>query len=95
MAIFELGKAIGVQMIEVLDKESIPDHKRGQTLKYNKQSIDHLDIWAHLTDDKLSLTANGAVDIAGELSAEDEFDFDKFERFYMAWKEGNTESFVK
>jgi hypothetical protein len=45
-------KAIGVQMIETLDKELIPDYKRGQTLKCNKQSIDHLDISTHLTDDE-------------------------------------------
>jgi hypothetical protein len=29
-------KVIGMQMIEVLEDDLIPDHKRGQTLKYNK-----------------------------------------------------------
>jgi hypothetical protein len=32
-------KAIGMQMIEVLENDWIPDHKRGQTLKYNKPNI--------------------------------------------------------
>ena len=36
-----------------------------------------------------------AVDVAGGLLAEDEFDYDKFERFCMAWEEGNTESVVQ
>ena len=30
------------------------DHKQGQTLKYNKPSINKLNIRAHLTDDELS-----------------------------------------
>ena len=38
------GKAIGVQMIEVLEDDLIPDHKRGKTLKYNKPNIYELNI---------------------------------------------------
>jgi hypothetical protein len=67
-------KAIGVQMIEVLEDDLIPDHKLGQTLKYNKPNINELNIKAHLTDDELSLIANDGVDVAGELSVDDEFD---------------------
>ena len=62
-------------MIEALEKYMIPDHMWGQILKYNKQYIDHLDIRAHLTNDELSLIANGAVDVGRELLAEDEFDY--------------------
>jgi len=51
-----------------------------------------MNIRAHLTDDKLSLIANDGVDIAGELSVDDEFDYDKFERYYAAWEERNDES---
>ena len=72
-------KAIGVQMIEILEDDLIPDHKHCQTLKYNKPNINKLNIRAHLTDDELSLIANNEVDIAGELSVDDEFDYIKFE----------------
>jgi hypothetical protein len=82
-------------MNEVLDEEFISNHKQGQTFKYNKQSIDHLDIMAHFTGDVLPLIANVAANVAGEFSAEDEFDYDKFEHFYMAWEEGNIKSVVE
>ena len=79
-------------MIEVLEDDLIPDHKRSQTLKYNKSNINELNIRAHLTYDKLSLIANDGVDIAGELSVDNEFDYDKFELYYAVWEEGNDES---
>jgi len=37
-----IRKAIVVQMIEVLEDYLIPDHKRGQILKYNKPNINKL-----------------------------------------------------
>ena len=55
-------------MIEVLEDDLIPDHKRFKTLKYNKPNINKLNIRAKLTDDELSLIANDGVDVAGELS---------------------------
>ena len=85
-------KKIGVQMIEVLEDGLIPDHKRGQTLKDNKPNINELNIRAHLTDDELSLIAYNGVDVAGELLVDDEFDNDKFKRYYAAWEEGNDEA---
>ncbi len=85
-------KAIGVQMIEALEDDLIPDHKWGQTLKYNMPNINKLNIRAHLTDDELSLIANNGVDVAGELLVDDEFDDDKFKRYYATWEEGNDEA---
>jgi len=40
----------------------------------------------------LSLIANYGADVAGELSVDDEFDYDKFECYYALWEEGNDES---
>ena len=85
-------KAVGVQMIEVLEDDLIPDHKRGKTQKYNNPNINELNIRAHLTDDELNLIANNGVDVAWELSVDDEFENDRFEYYYAAQEEGNDES---
>ena len=84
--------AIGVQMIEALEDDLIPDHKQGQTLKYTKPNINELNIRTYLTDDELSLIANDGVDVVGELLVDDQFDYTQFERYYAAWVEGNDES---
>jgi hypothetical protein len=87
-----LRKAIGMQMIGVLENDLIQDHKWGQTLKYSKPNINKLKIRAHLTDDDLSLIPNDEGEIARELSVDNEFDYNKFECFYAAWEEENDES---
>jgi hypothetical protein len=79
-------------MIEALEDDLIPDHKRVQTLKYTKPNINELNIRTYLTDDELSLIASDGVDIVGELSVDDQFDYTKFEQYYAAWEEGNDES---
>ena len=73
-------------MVEYLDDDTIPNHKWGQLFLYNKPNIDNLHIWAYLNDNTLSLIANEAVDLAGELLDGDKFEYDKFEHYYMAWK---------
>ena len=79
-------------MIEVLEGDLIPDHKRGQTLKFTKPNINELNIQTYLTEDELSLIANDGVDVVGELLVDDQFDYTKFECYYAAWEEGNDES---
>ena len=71
-------RAIGVQMIEAFEDDLIPDHKRGQTLKFTKPNINELNIQTYLTEDELSLIAHDGVDIVGELSVDDQFDYTKF-----------------
>ena len=84
-------KAIGVQMIEVLDDDLVPDHKQGQALKYNKPNVNELNIRNRLVEDEWSLIVNDGVDVAGKLSVKNEFDYDPFERYYTAWEARNSE----
>jgi hypothetical protein len=85
-------KAIGVQMIELLDDDLVHDHKQGQALKYNKPNVNELNIKTHLTEDEWSLIVNDGVDVAGKLSVKNEFDYDPYERYCTAWEKRNSES---
>jgi hypothetical protein len=78
-----------VSVVECLDEDEVPRHKRGEKLKYSTPNLDHLDLCSYLSEEELSLIANEAVDVLGELlpGAGAEFEYDQLGRYYSAWED--------
>lgn len=78
-----------MRVVETLEEDQVPSHKRGQTLKHAVPNLDHLDIGEFLTEEELHLIASEGIEVMNDLppETETEFDYEKFGRYHDAWEE--------